>query len=171
MVNLHERMLPTSAGVEPATSWSPVGRRIQLSHRGREFEWIGLWIRIRATWLGLSFSAIPIPCFLQATNEIPEIYRFFCALSLVRSLFVWCGASSFFQLSNNSLNIRNMRDFNHQMYFFFSKFTVNGKIRSDDYSAIYTWPEALRKHAYSNILKILQSKKENFQIKKIDIFF
>ena len=28
-------MLPTSAGVEPTTSWSPVGRRIQLSHRGR----------------------------------------------------------------------------------------------------------------------------------------
>ena len=45
MINLHERMLPTSAGggggggggVEPATSWSPVGRRIQLSHRGRLF--------------------------------------------------------------------------------------------------------------------------------------
>ena len=35
MINLHERMLPTSVGVEPATSWSPVGRRIQLSHRGR----------------------------------------------------------------------------------------------------------------------------------------
>ena len=31
MINLRERMLPTSAGVEPATSWSPVGRRIQLS--------------------------------------------------------------------------------------------------------------------------------------------
>ena len=28
-------MLPTSAGVEPATFWSPVGWRIQLSHRGR----------------------------------------------------------------------------------------------------------------------------------------
>ena len=28
-------MLPTSAVVEPATFWSPVGRRIQLSHRGR----------------------------------------------------------------------------------------------------------------------------------------
>ena len=27
-------MLPTSAGVEPVTSWSSVGRRIQLSHRG-----------------------------------------------------------------------------------------------------------------------------------------
>ena len=26
-------MLPTSEGVEPATSWSPVGWRIQLSHR------------------------------------------------------------------------------------------------------------------------------------------
>ena len=24
-INLYERMLPTSAGVEPATSWSPVG--------------------------------------------------------------------------------------------------------------------------------------------------
>ena len=28
-------MLPTSAGIEPVTSWSPVGRRIQLSHQGR----------------------------------------------------------------------------------------------------------------------------------------
>ena len=28
----------------------------------------------------------------------------------------------------------------------------------------------LRKHAYSNILKILQSKKGNFQIKSSDIF-
>ena len=36
MINLHERMLPTSAGIVPATSWSPVGRRIQLSHRGRQ---------------------------------------------------------------------------------------------------------------------------------------
>ena len=35
MINLHERMLPTPVGVEPATTWSPVGRRIQLSHRGR----------------------------------------------------------------------------------------------------------------------------------------
>ena len=31
-------MLPTSAGVEPATFWSPVGRRIQLSHRDRQFS-------------------------------------------------------------------------------------------------------------------------------------
>ena len=28
-------MLPNSEGFEPATSWSPVGRHIQLSHRGQ----------------------------------------------------------------------------------------------------------------------------------------
>ena len=44
MINLHERMLPTSAGVEPATSWSPVGRRIQLSHRGRRKLGVKVWI-------------------------------------------------------------------------------------------------------------------------------
>ena len=26
MINLHERMLPDPAGIEPATSWSPDGR-------------------------------------------------------------------------------------------------------------------------------------------------
>ena len=31
MIDLQERMLPTWAGVEPATSWSPVGWRIQMS--------------------------------------------------------------------------------------------------------------------------------------------
>ena len=30
-------MLPISARVEPVTSWSPVGRRIQLSDRGRPY--------------------------------------------------------------------------------------------------------------------------------------
>ena len=30
-------------------------------------------------------------------------------------------------------------------------------------------PKSLRKHAYSNILKILQIKKENFEIKNSDI--
>ena len=36
MINLRERILPASAaGVESTTSWSPVGRHIQLSHRDR----------------------------------------------------------------------------------------------------------------------------------------
>ena len=38
MINLHERMLPTLAGVEPVNSWSSDGRRIQLSHRGRPVD-------------------------------------------------------------------------------------------------------------------------------------
>ena len=42
MINLHERMLPTSAGVEPATFWSPVGRRIQLSHQAGRIRKIEL---------------------------------------------------------------------------------------------------------------------------------
>ena len=50
-------MLPTSAGVEPATSWSPVGRRIQLSHRGRLVDrWLvtGDWVTgdwVTGDWL------------------------------------------------------------------------------------------------------------------------
>ena len=34
MMNLHERMLPTSAGVEPGLPWSPVGRA-STCQRGR----------------------------------------------------------------------------------------------------------------------------------------
>ena len=39
-------MLPTSAGVEPATSWSPVGWRIQMSHQGRR-PWGLAWITVQ----------------------------------------------------------------------------------------------------------------------------
>ena len=53
MINLHERMLPTSAGIEPATSWSPVGRRIQLSQRGRPWKH-RLWVLIWSTVPGVS---------------------------------------------------------------------------------------------------------------------
>ena len=48
MINLHERMLPTSAGVKPAT-WSPVGRRIQLSHRGGS---VGCAVRLETGSVG-----------------------------------------------------------------------------------------------------------------------
>ena len=34
MINLHERMLPTLAGVEPATSWSSVGRASNWATKG-----------------------------------------------------------------------------------------------------------------------------------------
>ena len=61
-------MLATSAGVEPATSWSPVRRRIQLSHRGPLLSYTMLlhillisgvpmirWYRLAACW------KLPIP--------------------------------------------------------------------------------------------------------------
>ena len=35
---------------------------------------------------------------------------------------------------------------------------------------IFLTVPSLRKHAYSNILEILQPKKENFQVKSSDIF-
>ena len=38
----------------------------------------------------------------------------------------------------------------------------------DSYDGGVHWP--LRRHAYSNVLKILQPKKENFQLKNSDIF-
>ena len=40
----------------------------------------------------------------------------------------------------------------------------------DPYSSHMTLPMSLRKHAYSNIQKILPPKNENFQIKNSDIF-
>ena len=58
-------------------------------------------------------------------------------------------------------------------------YNVNVMLRSDSTkqlqsmilsrNKIYT-PGTLRKHAYSNILKILPSKNENFQIKNSDSF-
>ena len=49
MIDLHERMLPTSAGVEPVTSWSPVGR---ASNWATEDGWIidTLVISIKDIW-------------------------------------------------------------------------------------------------------------------------
>ena len=77
MINLHERMLPTSAGVEPATSWSPVGRRIQLSHRGRqasEMHWVFRGFNI----LYLYFVALFMESwlkYLQQEGQEEGLYR------------------------------------------------------------------------------------------------
>ena len=38
------------------------------------------------------------------------------------------------------------------------------------YVLLHTFPQTLRKHAYSNILKILPAKNETFQIKNSNIF-
>ena len=41
MINFHERMLPTSAGVEPATSWSQMQRIVEvLGQRTVDETWV-----------------------------------------------------------------------------------------------------------------------------------
>ena len=50
-------MLPTSAGVEPATSWSSVGWRIQLSHRGWHHE--ACWVMSDCDPEGRIFLSLP----------------------------------------------------------------------------------------------------------------
>ena len=71
MINLHERMLPTSAGVEPATSWSPVGRYIQLSHRGRQSK-----LEIAKIYMGRNVRKL----LLYASNETRRYLRDFLLL-------------------------------------------------------------------------------------------
>ena len=57
-------MLPTSAGVEPATSWSPVGRCIQLSHRGRPVRSVNSQSRDRK-------NSEDWPNFVDTTDRLP----------------------------------------------------------------------------------------------------
>ena len=61
MINLHERILPTSAGVEPVTSWSPVRWRIQLSYRGRH-SWVEN-VRNNAIPVLSEFEIVSLPAF------------------------------------------------------------------------------------------------------------
>ena len=95
MINLHERMLPTSAGVEPLTSWSHC----------RE-----LGYNMMTSW---------------------------CFTSLSKLKSYWDNEG------------------------------VIMKVPSMKPHTVINWIQSLtlRKHAYSNILKILPPKNENFQIK------
>ena len=93
MINLHERMLPTSAGVEPATSWSPVGRRVQLSHWGRLsilYMIVNLMLPNQApdscvnpSWRPLALKGIPVKC-------IPIICQLCASDNLHHAMFVYC---------------------------------------------------------------------------------
>ena len=74
MINLHENMLPTSAGVEPTTSWSPVGRRIQLSHRGRQTIQVicYLQIQISTVFILYTISTFSFQQEAQANSAEPD---------------------------------------------------------------------------------------------------
>ena len=67
MINLHERMLQTSAGVEPTTSWSPVRRRIQLSHQGRAV----------CVYWGRVYVGAKVLVYVQVCDKKLEIFTFF----------------------------------------------------------------------------------------------
>ena len=75
-------MLPTSAGVEPATSWSPVGRRIQLSHRGLHY--------LRTYAGNNSCSANCWLCIYSVIYWLP-IFKIKMILHRAKSLTIWPG--------------------------------------------------------------------------------
>ena len=86
MINLHERISPTSAGVEPATfqpaiSWSPVGRRIQLSHRGTNSGIVNKLIRhdiqsSRQQEFGHSKNRNKMPLTDQSENRFKLLWNY-----------------------------------------------------------------------------------------------
>ena len=95
MINLHERILPTSAGVEPVTSWSPVGWRIQLSHRGwlcsnnnllySHYHSEGVW-PVLFTWHKVSFRLNELPHTIYIFKDSNFNFRYvrLCDLDIPR---------------------------------------------------------------------------------------
>ena len=70
-------MLPTSAGVEPATPWSPVGRRIQLSHRGRKNAQINIFL-----FLQENICCRVLICFLGEIRKYQDIMAEKCLIQM-----------------------------------------------------------------------------------------
>ena len=70
-------MLPTSVRVEPATSWSPVGRRIQLSHQGR----LTSWYVVEMGWCVLTLkmprksASENVVCFCRLLNILANFFK------------------------------------------------------------------------------------------------
>ena len=70
MINLHERMLPTLTGVEPATSWSPVGRASNCATEAgldaywfeckvRFWYWMCLEVLWKRNWTNACVNTLP----------------------------------------------------------------------------------------------------------------
>ena len=78
MIDLHERMLLASAGVEPATSWTPVGRGIQLSHRGDlvfDPKWHSFELDLEIIKANI-LSNIHDDCFKNVTSRVLTSFSF-----------------------------------------------------------------------------------------------
>ena len=63
-----------------------------------------------------------------------------------------------------------MADYSHEMAIFISLEYVTHSPLPPHASGAWWQSKTLRKHTYSNTLKILHPKKENFQVKNSDIF-
>ena len=71
-------MLPTSVGIEPVTSWSPVRRHIQLSHRGR------LLVREALQYAKEKGSKV-YACFLDIKKAFDQVWHEELFYKLVKS--------------------------------------------------------------------------------------
>ena len=76
MINLHERMLPISTGVEPATSWSPVGRRIQLSNDlGYCIRLFTLEVLSQVKQMAIHYQNMPIQIYWKVNHRKIENFQ------------------------------------------------------------------------------------------------
>ena len=88
-------MLLTSAGVEPATSWSPVGQRIQLSHRDRHLTGTCYFVKNKCFLVPLAFTTLLAN---SADDKFVTVFLFFkktgfdilCKLSPMETVCMKC---------------------------------------------------------------------------------
>ena len=190
--------LPTSAGVEPATSWSPVGRRIQLSHRGRHSrsliriftgrildsqgcegsscEQRGLWSNCESAQADLNFcwAYMSERTSPDATAHMVKtaIYGgcLMLALRFRRYATPWQFWSVTMQYGRQNVLSRGEYILSNVFTQMIRTESLSKQCRLGlNFTFCVVW-SALRKHAYLNILKILQPKNEKKSDKKL-IFF
>ena len=76
MINLRERMLPTSAGVEPATSWSPVGRASNCATEAGVSAKIYLVLRLYGTSdVMMLYSGWSVTCIIPVYRQLTQIRK------------------------------------------------------------------------------------------------
>ena len=166
-------MLPTSAGIEPATSWSPVGRRIQLSHRGRQASsWKGFTPKggkFFPFWED-SFSESLRPVFAKTEDCLKKLANFYSVLqkiSVCLTNVLWFLAKSDSNLITNKPPVlQNLILSCQKFQSVWQLSCICWKDFAKTVRQIHMY--ALRKHAYSNIWKISPPKTENFQTKISD---
>ena len=161
MINLHERMLPTTAGIEPATSWSQSdGASNWATEAGSTKVKYGETCSVFTGYLW------------HQTNLHATVVSGGFIQRYPNSCHIWEYITVFIPVP-----INGNRKLNQSLYAPQSQKTdmcAQWRFRSACAFAQsdqnHLWAPSLWKHAYSNILKILPTKNESFQIKKTDFF-